>query len=271
MIDIEKNQLIDFLKAVHHLYEHDFIEYQLGTLKRRIQTHAIQLRIDSFDKYCEYVLEKRSNFEEMFKYFSINVTEFFREPEQLIILKEKVLPYLSSYAHIKIWYAGCSTGEKVYSLAIILEELGLLHKTQIYATDFNNEVLQTAANGLYELESFDKSQENYKDYKGIKDFDNYFIKNQYYMKIKDYLKKNILFFNHNLAIDKSMNEFQLIICANVLIYFNDALKDKVIKLFDISLCTNGFLMIGKNEYISENSLMNFNEYIYNKKVYKKCK
>ena len=268
-MEIKKDQLISFLKAIYHLYGHDFVEYQMSTLKRRIENHAISVRIDSFEQYAQYVLSNKANFEKMFKYFSINVTEFFREPKQLKILKEKVLPYLSSYAHIKIWYAGCSSGEQVYSLAFILEELGLLHKTQIYATDFNNEVLETAHNAIYNLEASKICDQNYKEYGGMKNIDHFFHSNNYYLKVKDYYKKNILFFNHNLVTDKCMNEFQLIICTNVLIYFNDSLKHKVIRLFDESLRANGFLVIGQNEFLNENALINFKEYIYNKGVYQK--
>lgn len=274
MIVINKIELTSFLEKIHELYDYDFNDYREDTLIRRIQIHAIQLNINDFSIYCEYILNNIIHFEEMFRHFSINVTEFFREPCELRVLRDKILPYLSTYAYIKIWYAGCSTGEQVYTLAIILEELGILHKTQIYATDFNNEVLDIASVGKYDKKCLEKYNINHSIYNdnSISNHNNYYFTiHNNSIKVKDYLKKNILFFNHNLTTDSSINEFQLIICTNVLIYFNSFLKQKVIKLFEESLCTNGFLMIGKNEFIEDNSLTNYKQYIYNKKVYQKCK
>lgn len=269
---IEEEKLNKFLIDVYHKYEHDFINYNHSTLKRRITTHSIKLKIENFEQYCNLVLNNQNNFDEMFYYFSINVTEFFREPKQLKIFREKVVPYLKSFRHIKIWCAGCSSGESPYSLAMLLEEEGILAKSQLYATDFNNRVLAHAKEGLFEIGDFELSSQNYKKSGGTKEFAQYFIKQGKYYKAKNYLKENILFFNHNLATDGVMNQFQLIVCKNVLIYFDSKLKSRVINLFDDSLECNGFLILGNSEYLPKEFSNRFISYIPKSKVFhKKCK
>jgi len=271
-MNIEDNKLTEFLKDVYHNYGHDFIHYNQSTIKRRIDNHCISLHIDNFDDYAKLILESSENFDDMFEYFSINVTEFFREPKQLKLFRKKVIPYLNSFSHIKIWCAGCSSGESPYSLSMILDEEGVLDKCQIYATDFNNRVLAHAKDGLFDIEDFEQSQINYEVSGGIEKFQDYFVKCGKYYKIKKYLKKHILFFNHNLVTDGVMNEFQLIICKNVVIYFDRDLKIRVFDLFDKSLGCNGFLILGNSEYLPKEYKEKYPLYIPKGKVYhKKCK
>ena len=153
----------------------------------------------------------------------------------------------------------------------MLDELGLLKKTQIYATDFNDTVLNKAKAGKYSINQLSNSEKNYVLSGGRQSFTDYIKMDEKFFTVKDYLKEKILFFNHNLVLDKSMNEFQLILCKNVLIYFDDELKQRVTKLFEDSLCVNGFLSIGKNEYLEQAVLKNYKEYSPNKKVFQKCK
>ena len=269
---INDKELINFLKSVYLKYGDDFVNYTLPTLKRRIETHCIKLSIDDFDTYSNMVLNDKKYFDEMFSHFSINVTEFFREPDQLRIFREKVIPYLNSFAHVKIWYAGSSSGESPYSTAIVLHEAGILDKCQIYATDFNNRVLAHAKEGLFEIKDFEKSYNNYEKSGGTKAFKEYFIKKGKFHQIKSFLKEKVLFFNHNLATDGVMNEFQLIVCKNVLIYFDDKLKERVFDIFDSSLNCNGFLILGNSEYLPNKYKDNFKLYIPKSKVFhKKCK
>ena len=271
MFVIKEEELSNFLKSIYIKYGHDFIHYNYKTLIRRIENHSITLLVKSFDEYSKLVLNSKDHFNDMFSYFSINVTEFFREPEQLKLFRENVIPYLKSFSHIKIWCAGCSSGESPYSMSIILDEAGILDRCQIYATDFNNRVLAHAKDGLFEINNFEQSYTNYELSGGTKSFKEYFIKKGKYYKVKKYLKKHILFFNHNLATDGVMNEFQVIICKNVIIYFNDILKRKVINLFDDSLDCNGFLVLGKSEYLPTQFKDKFKLYIPKSKVYhKKC-
>ena len=268
---IKDDKLNDFLKSIYNLYGHDFIHYHYETLKRRISVHCIKLNINSFSDYSKLVLRDKKYFDEMFKYFSINITQFFREPDQLKLFREKVIPYLKTFSHIKIWCAGCSSGESPYSLSILLDEEELLQRTQIYATDFNNRIIAQAKEGIFDIQDFKQSYHNYEVSGGKKQFKEYFIKQGKYYKIKKYLKEHILFFNHNLAVDGVINEFQLIICKNVLIYFDDILKDRVIDLFNNSLVCNGFLIIGKSEYLSNKFDNRFKPYTHLAKIYhKKC-
>lgn len=266
---ISNESLDKFLESVYLKYGHDFRDYNYSTLRRRIESHQIKMKVPlkDFESYKDIVLENRDAFVQMFKHFSINVTEFFREPDHMKIFRDKVVPYLKTYPYIKIWYAGCSSGEFPYSLAILLKEEGLLKKSQIYATDFNNKVLNIAKKGIYEDKEIERSIENYKECGGKSNIKEYFTKHGKFYKVKNSIKENILFFNHNLVTDGVMNEFHLIICKNVLIYFNENLKTKVFTLFDNSLYKNGFLIIGKNEYLTNEFKMKYKLYHPKSKIY----
>lgn len=268
---IKDESLKEFLQNVKNRFGDDFTNYNYITLKRRIEIHSIKLNVDTFYLYTQYVLNSQEIFDEMFTHFSINVTEFFRESKQLQIFKNEVIPYLKTFPYLKIWSAGCSTGQEAYSLSILLEEAGLLDKCQIYATDFNNIVLDQAKNGLFDIGNFDTISEQYKISGGEKNLENYFIKKGKFYQIKKRLKEKILFFNHNLVTDGVMNNFQLIICKNVVIYFNKDLKETVLKKFDESLKCNGFVILGNSEYLPEEFEKKFKLYSNNSKVYqKKC-
>ncbi len=269
---IDDDKLISFLKSVYTIYEYDFVHYNRNTVKRRIENHSIKLMIEEFENYAKLILSEKKYFDEMFSYLSINITEFFREPKQLKIFREKVIPYLNSYTHINIWCAGCSSGESPYTLAMILHEEGVLEKSQIYATDFNNRVLTKAKDGLFDIENIELSCTNYNISAGSDEFKDYFVKQGKYFKIKKFLKKHILFFNHNLVTDSAMNKFQLIICKNVVIYFDEQLKEHVINLFDESLECNCFLILGNSEYLPEKFKKHYKLYSPHSKVYHKiCK
>lgn len=269
---IDDKSLSEFLVKIHILYGADFIHYNYTTLKRRIEVHAIKLNFEDFEQYKELILNDKIYFDQMFSYFSINVTEFFREPEQLKLFREHIVPYLKTFPYLKIWCAGCSSGESPYSLAIILCEEGLLDKAHIYATDFNHRILSQAKKALFSIEHIEQSRDNYIKSGGKEIFDDYFIKKGKYYKVKRFLQEKILFCNHNLVTDGVINEFQLIICKNVIIYFDKILKNKVISLFDSSLECNGFLILGNSELLPIEFKDKFDKYIPHSKVYhKQCK
>jgi len=268
---IDEDLLILFLKSIKEKYGDDFLNYNFSMLKRRIRIHSIKLYIDNFNRYTQSVLNSSEIFDEMFTHFSINITEFFREPEQLKNFTEHIIPYLKTFPYLKIWCAGCSTGESPYTLSILLEEVGLLDKCQIYATDFNNQVLSRAKNGLYDIENLTEVSQRYISSGGKKKFEKYFIKKGKYYQIKKRIKEKILFFNHNLVTDGLINTFQLIICKNVVIYFNQELKNITINKFKQSLVYNGFLILGNSEYLPQSLEKDFKLYIKKSKVYqKKC-
>ena len=271
MIKIKEDSLRLFLENVRDKYGDDFVNYSYATLKRRIAIHCIKLNIDTFYLYTQYVLSSKEIFDEMFSHFSINVTEFFREPEQLKIFKEQVIPYLKTFPYVKIWCAGCSTGESPYSLAILLDEANILNKCQIYATDFNNRVLYHAKKGLYDIVNFNEISQQYLESGGVENLQNYFVKKGKFFQIKKRLKEKILFYNHNLVTDGSINNFQLVICKNVVIYFNKDLKDTILKKFDDVIVPNGFLILGDSEFLPSKFEKKMKLYIKKSKVYqKKC-
>lgn len=259
-----------FLKDLNDTYGYDYTEYQIDSIMRRINIAMIRERIYDFNIFREQVLNNEKIFHDLFLDLSINTTEFFRDHEVFNTIKNKILPYLNSYNHIKIWCAGCSIGKEVYSLAIILKEAGMLSKTQIYATDINPYAIEEAKNGLYSITTLDKDIDNYRNAQGEKSFIQYFDINKSYIKVKEELKKNILFFQHSLLSNGTLNEFNLILCRNVFIYFNDSLQEKVLKNFYNSLDNNGFLVLGKSEGIEKNNGYNyFYKYDKQNKIYRK--
>lgn len=265
-----KEEIYNFLKNINKVYGYDYTEYQIDSIMRRINISMIRGRIDDFNIFTEQVLNNQKIFHDLFLDLSINTTEFFRDNEVFSMIKNKILPYLNSYSHVKIWCAGCSIGKEVYSLAIILKEANMLSKTQIYATDINPYVIEEARNGLYSISNLEKDISNYRNAEGEKNFIEYFDINKSYIKIKENLKKNILFFQHSLLSEGRLNEFNLILCRNVFIYFNDSLQGKVLKNFYNSLDDNGFLVLGKSEGIQKNNgYRYFYKYSEKNKIYRK--
>lgn len=265
----EKNVLC-FLKQINERYGYDYSEYQIDSIIRRIKISMLKQNTNDFDDFKNLILQSESKFEQLFLDFSINTTEFFRDPQVFAAIKNRVFPYIESYSHIRIWSVGCSTGEEAYSLAILLKEAGLLHKTQIYATDINPYVIEEAQNALYSIESIEKGIRNYRKAEGKNSFVSYFEIHEHYMKLKDELKKNILFFQHSLLGKGIINEFQLILCRNVLIYFNIDLQKKVLAYLHNSLDRNGFLVLGKSGGILPNDGSNYFCYYDDlNKIYKK--
>lgn len=267
-LDVEK--VYSFLKDLNTIYGYDYTEYQIDSIMRRIDIAMVKESIYDFDLFTEQVLNNEETFNNLFLDFSINTTEFFRDPEVFASIKNKILPYLNSYNHIKIWCAGCSNGKEPYSLAIMLKEAGMLNKTQIYATDINPYVIEEAKSGMYSMGTLDKDISNYRSAEGENSFIQYFDINKSYIKIKEELTKNILFFQHSLLSKGTLNEFNLILCRNVFIYFNDSLQESVLKSFYNSLDNNGFLILGKSEStIKNNGQQYFYKYDEKNKIYKK--
>lgn len=275
ILSIEKRNLKDeevysFLQDLNITYGYDYTEYQIDSIMRRIDIAMLKESIYDFSVFREQVLNNEEKFHNLFLDFSINTTEFFRNPEVFALIKNKILPYLNSYNHIKIWCAGCSNGKEPYSLAIMLKEAGILDKTQIYATDINPYIIEEAKNGLYSMSTLDKDISNYRSAQGEDNFIKYFDINRSYIKVKEELMKNILFFQHSLLSSGTLNEFNLILCRNVFIYFNDSLQERMLKNFYDSLDNNGFLVLGKSEGIQRNNGEKyFRKYDGALKIYKK--
>ncbi len=235
------------LSDVLEVYGYDFTGYSRASLKRRI----VRLyELDKFVSFAEYRYKIRtepSYFKRFLEQVTINVTEMFRDPQFYQTLRNEVLPRLGTYPFIRIWVAGCSTGEEAYSVAIFLKELNLLHKSLIYATDINNAVLENAAQAMIPLSKLQLYTENYIAAGGSEHFSDYYTANYSLGKLNEELKSKIIFSSHNLVTDNSFNEFQLILCRNVIIYFDRPLQNKVFELFDNSLEKFGYLALGTKE------------------------
>jgi chemotaxis protein methyltransferase CheR len=246
---IDEAGLKGFFNRLNDHYGYDYRHYNVQSTARRIARVMADNHIYSFRRFEEFVLQDRDLFENLFLECSINVTEFFRNPLAFLFIRQNVLTYLDSFPHIKIWSAGCSTGQEAVTLAIMLDELGILHKSQIYASDINPYVVEEAQNGVYSLEMVENSRENYLASGGSGDFNDHFIIKDGYAKVKPHLKDRILYFQHSLLNKGVFNEFHLVLCRNVLIYFDQTLQTAVLDLFFRSLDMNGFLVLGESESI----------------------
>lgn len=246
-MNTEVKELKELLESIRFVYGYDFTEYAEASVKRRIDHFIHAHKMTAIDELGRKLLSDEKMFEAFVQEVSVTVTEMFRDPPFYKSLRENVLRRLATYPFIKIWIAGCATGEEVYSIAILLKEEGLLSRSIIYATDINQKSLQIAKEGVYAVENMKAYTANYQKAGGTKSFSEYY-KSKYNSVLFDKsLKQNLVFAAHNLAVDKSFNEFQMIICRNVMIYFNQQLQNKVINLFYDSLCPFGFLGLGNKE------------------------
>lgn len=246
----DPHTILLFLEAVKQQYDYDFTAYQTGTLQRRIEVMLKTSGTADFFTLQRNILTDPESFEKLFHLLSINVTTFFRFPKQLNYLRQKALPFLESFPHIKIWVAGCSSGEEAYSLAILLKEMGLLDRTTIYATDINPYILYEAKNGIYSHRKMAEHQENYRLSGGVRQFADYIEEHDGIFEISPELREKVLFFRHSLVNEDAFNEFQLILCRNVIIYFSNKLQNHVMQLFSRSMHRDGFLALGHKESLS---------------------
>lgn len=244
---ITDEELEVLLADVHDLYGYDFSCYARASLRRRFERLVI---MDKFLSYAEFryrINNDAAYARRLIEEITVNVTEMFRDPGFYHVLREQVLPVLATHPFIRIWHAGVATGEEAYSMAILLYEANLLHKSLIYATDINTSVLDTARKGIYPADRIKQYAENYRMAGGKADFTSYYTAIYGHAKFDEDLGKKIIFATHNLVSDQTFNEFQLIICRNVLIYFDKDLQDRVLQLFHDSLDHLGFLALGTKE------------------------
>jgi chemotaxis protein methyltransferase CheR len=242
--DEEMNML---LRDIHEIYGYDFNDYAKASLKRRINRLFMLDRFPSFAEFRFHIKMNTEYFVRFIEQITVNVTEMFRDPDFYLALRKEVLPVLSTYPFIRIWHAGCSTGEEVYSMAILLKETNLLHKSILYATDINPKVVQQAASGVFPLAHMKQYSENYIQSGGLQDFSAYYTAGNNKVIFDQAFKKHMVFSTHNLAAESSFNEFQLIVCRNVLIYFDKDLQARVFNLFNDSLERLGFIALGSKE------------------------
>ncbi len=245
--DISENELEGILEVIKVKYGYDFSNYSRASLLRRVNKFVEDSKVTSIYDLKYNLINDVTTFSQFLQTVTVNVTEIFRDPLFYKTIKEKVLPRLASYPIIKIWHAGCSTGEEVYSMCILLHEAGLLDRTKIYATDINPSNLEKARTGIIGLHNMKDFTTNYINGGGTREFSDYYTARYNHALIKKELRQNVVFSQHNLVTDHVFNEFQLILCRNVMIYFDRKLQHRVIKLFHDSLAPLGFMALGIKE------------------------
>ncbi len=245
--EITEEELNDLLVLIKQVYGYDFTGYSKASLLRRFQKVMDDAKMKTAYDLRFYLTNDRKHFDWFLQTVTVNVTEMFRDPGFYKAVREKVIQRLATYPIIKIWHAGCSTGEEVYSMAIVLHEAGLLERTKIYATDINPANLEKAKKGIVPLQQMKDYTFNYQQSGGSRDFADYYTARYNGALIRKELRDNIVFAQHNLVTDGVFNEFQMICCRNVLIYFEKELQNRVISLFEESLSSLGYLALGVKE------------------------
>ena len=237
----------DLLEAIYNKYGYDFRQYSEAHVKRRIMNRMAMSGINNISQLQIKVLNDVTFASILLQDLSINVTEMFRDPGFYKSVRENVIPVLKTYPFLKIWHAGCSTGEEAYSMAIILKEEGLADRTTIYATDFNQQVLDRAKEGIFSNKMMKEYTANYQLSGGKESFSDYYTSDENNVILNQSLKKKIVWANHNLVTDSVFAELNLVLCRNVLIYFDRELQNKVQALFHKSLINGGILCLGNKE------------------------
>jgi chemotaxis protein methyltransferase CheR len=245
--DLERIEIELLLEGIFRHYGFDFRSYAYASIRRRLWKRIEEEGLPSVSALQERVLHEPEMMEKLLLDLSINVTAMFRDPSFYVAFREHVVPMLRTYPFIRVWHAGCSTGEEVYSMAMLLREEGLYDRSRIYATDINEVVLKRAKAGIFPLERMQEYTDNYLRAGGKKSFSEYYTAKYGGALFDQSLTRNVVFSQHNLVTDRSFSEFNVILCRNVLIYFDKTLQSKVHSLFYDSLAMFGVLVLGSKE------------------------
>jgi len=273
MQEIEIAELKKLTEIVRDKYRYDFSNYAMSSFKRRIQRILELYRFPSIDALCKKLQDEPLFFKEFLSEITVNVTEMFRDPSFWRVLRDQVLPnILLNNNNISIWHAGCSSGEEVFSLAITLREMGLLEKVKIIATDIDTAILEKAKSGIYPLKNMELNQKNYIRYQGTQTLENYYKEENGKVIMDKSLMANVSFQEHNLVNSRPFSKFDLILCRNVMIYFNQTLQNNVLKMFHESLFKYGYLIVGSKESLIWCDIANKFIVVNNEeKIYKKIR
>jgi chemotaxis protein methyltransferase CheR len=248
-LDLEGLEIELLLEGIYRRYGFDFREYAPASLRRRLHRRMHGEHVESISALQDLILHDPAVMERLLLDLSVNVTAMFRDPSFFVAFRSKVVPLLRTYPFTRIWAAGCSTGEEVYSLAILLAEEGLAERTRIYATDINEAVLDQARLGVFPLEKMQEYTQNYIRSGGTRAFSEYYVARYDGAMFARSLADGVVFAQHNLASDAAFNEFHVVCCRNVMIYFDKPLQEHVHTLFYESLATFGVLALGQKETI----------------------
>jgi len=269
-LELEDLEIELLLEAVFRHYGYDFRNYASASRKRRIWSAVEAEGLTTISGLQEKVLHNRDYLERFLLMLSVNVTSMFRDPSFYLAFRSVAVPLLRTYPFIRIWHAGCSTGEEVYSMAILLQEEGLYDRCRIYATDMNATVLQQAKAGIFPLKQMQDYTQNYQQAGGKRSFFEYYTSGYEHAIFNSLLKQNLIFSQHNLVGDSAFNEFNVIFCRNVLIYFNKILQERVQALFYKSLVRFGILGLGRQESLMLTSYsQHYEELANHEKLYRK--
>lgn len=268
--EIEELEISLLLEAIYRRYGYDFRDYARAHLRRRLRHRLESSGLADLGAMQHRVLSQRDFFEQLLRDLSINVTEMFRDPASYRRVREDIVPLLKTYPFIKIWHAGCATGQEVYSMAILLHEEGLLERCRIYATDFNRVALQKAREGVYSLDQAQLYNRNYQKSGGRASLVDYYRTDSESMLVRSWLRRQVVFADHNLVTDGVFSEVQLVVCRNVVIYFNRELQERIFRTFLQSLCPGGFLWLGGKESLKLLPVgEKFSELYGDEKIFKK--
>lgn len=269
-IENERLEIQLLLEAIYLKYGYDFRSYAFTHTKRRLEHRRSLEDFQSFSDMQHRVIYDEAFFNTLLLDLSINVTEMFRDPWFYKRVREVVFPHLKTYPFAKVWHAGCSAGQEVYSMCILLEEENMEDRVQVYATDFNELILQKAKDGIYPMDLVREYTSNYQKAGGTRSFSNYYMADYDNVIMKRSLKENVLFSSHNLVTDGVFGEMNVIFCRNVLIYFNRELQNRVLNLFLDSLCPGGFLCLGSKESLRFSNVADQFEVVSEReKIYRK--
>jgi len=270
--DLEEIEIQLLTEGIYRHYGFDFRDYSMPSLRRRIWKRIYAEGLSTISGLVEKVLHDPACMERLLLDLSINTTAMFRDPTFYLAFRQKVVPLLRTYPFVRIWHAGCSTGEEVYSMSILLHEEGLYDRCRIYATDINEAVLQKAKAGIFPIASMQENTSNYIAGGGTGTFSEYYTARYDHAIFRPSLRENVVFAQHNLVTDASFNHFNVIFCRNVLIYFNNALQERVQRLFLNSLEMFGILGLGKKETIRYTSVADyFDEVDAEERLYRRAR
>lgn len=244
---IEDIEIRLLLEALFLKYHYDFRNYAMASIKRRLKQAREQLGFATFSALQESLLHDPAVLPRLLRYLTVQVSEMFRDPSYFKAIREKVVPHLRTYPSLKVWIAGCSGGEELYSLVILFREEGLEDRTIFYATDINHEALQAAEAGIFALDRIPLFTENHRQAGGKSSLSDYYQAAYGKVSFDRTLRRNVVFSDHSLVTDAVFGEMHLISCRNVMIYFDRGLQDRALGLFKDSLARKGFLGLGSKE------------------------
>lgn len=252
--DLEDLEIRLLLEGIQQIYGYDFRDYAAASIKRRLKHWLAESEFATFSEAQSRLLRDRDVFDSLLRGITVNVTEMFRDPAFFKALRTEVVPFLKTYPFVKIWHAGCASGEEAYSMAILLNEEGLAGRYRMYATDINEAVLARAAEGVVPIAEMQRFTRNYQLSGGAAAFSDYYTARYDRAILSAAIKQDIVFAPHNLAMDGEFGEMHLVLCRNVMIYFQPALKERCLRLFDSSLSAGGFLCLGLKETLENRNI-----------------